>query len=251
MNLRSLLTRHTEDAIVSKWSVPKGQKATVTFKNVFKTLGGFPKVVGIKDRAFAKAHVFDTGEPPMNILQYVADFVGGEIMVSPHGNTVLQPYKSPAAKKKGVTHSIVANATSVIRPGLDITNSIKEIPNRVVCVFEEIDSQQRVTQYVGKAALAKTEPRSYQNTGKWVTRYYKLTNAKKPYVANLNAKAASYLKSLNNKNVYYEFDTYYQPIEIGEVIRLKYDEITVYGLVTDIDLNLTIGAQMHVKIRKV
>lgn len=59
------------------------------------------------------------------------------------------------------------------------------------------------------------------------------------------------MKSLNHKTIYYEFETYYQPIEIGEVIQLKYDNITVNGLVTDIELNLTIGAPMRVKIRKV
>jgi hypothetical protein len=251
VNLRSMLTRHTEDALVNKWAIPKGQKATVTFKNVFKSLGGFPRISGIKDRAFSKQHVFDTGETPMVVLQYVAEYVNGEVTVNSHGNTVLQPYRSPAAKKKGVTHSIIANATSVIRPGLDITNSLKEIPNRVVCVYDEAGTNGAVTQHVGRAALAKKEPRSYQNIGKWVTKYYKLTNVKKPYVKNLNARAATYLKSLNHKNVYYEFDTYYQPIEIGEVVRLKYDDIGVYGLVTDIDLSLSVGASMHVKIRKV
>ena len=80
---------------------------------------------------------------------------------------------------------------------------------------------------------------------------YCILNCKKPYKKNLQAQAKKYLKSLNNKKVYYEFDTYYQPIEIGEVIQLKYDNIVVNGLVSDIDLSLSVGANMRVKIRKV
>ena len=88
-------------------------------------------------------------------------------------------------------------------------------------------------------------------TGRWITTYYSISNCKKPYKKNLQAQAKKYLKSLNNKKVYYEFDTYYQPIEIGEVIQLKYDKIVVNGLVSDIDLSLSVGANMRVKIRKV
>lgn len=250
VSLRSLLARHIDDVTVQKWTLSKNKKASDCFKGVFSALGGFPLISGITDKKIQKQYVFDVGVTPMSILQYIADYVGGEITVNPHGQTVLQKYISPANKKKSISHYITANAKSVIRAGLDISNSLKEIPNRVVCVFEE-QSGNRTIQHIGKAALDSKEPRSYQKTGKWVTVYYSISNCKKPYVQNLQAKAKQYLRSLNNKTVYYEFDTYYQPVEIGEVIQLKYDNITVNGLVSDIDLELAIGANMHIKIRKV
>ena len=250
ITLRSMLARHVDDVTIQKWTLSKNKWATKCYKEVFKALGGFPKISGISDKKLSNQHIFDTGVKPMEILQYIADYVGGEITVNSHGQTVLQPYLSAGKKKKAIEHYIYANKSSVIQPGLEISNSLKEIPNRVVCVFEERNNQE-TTQYIGKAALAANEARSYQKIGKWITKYYKLTNCKKPYVKNLNAKAAQYLASLNHNKIYYEFQTYYQPIHIGEVIVLKYDNISVYGLVTDIDLNLSIGAQMRVKIRKV
>lgn len=250
ISLRSLLARHIDDLTVQKWTLAKGKKASLCFKNVFKALGGFPIINGIPDKKLQKQYVFDVGVAPMEILQYIADYVGGEITVNPKGQTVLQKYQTPANKKKNISHYITANAKSVLQSGLDISNSIKEIPNRVVCVFET-QSGNRTVQYVGKAALAAKEARSYQKIGKWVTVYYSISNCKKPYVKNLKAKAKQNLAKLNHKTIYYEFDTYYQPIEIGEVIQLKYDDITVNGLVSDIEMDLSVGANMHIKIRKV
>lgn len=217
---------------------------------MFKTLGGGYRIDGAKNVKLNKAQVFDVGTSPMTILQWIADACDGEVAVDTHGRTILRPYKTPATKKKNVTHKLLANKESVILPGLDVTNSLKETPNRVVCVYEETNGR-TTNQYKGAAALASTEPRSHQNIGRWITKYYKLNSCSKPYVANLQKRAKTYLAQNNNKSIYYEFDTFYQPIEIGEVIKLTYDTTTVYGLVTNIDLDLSIGATMHVKIRKV
>ncbi len=250
LELRSTLARHIDDTIAQKWSLSKGKTVSACYKDIFKSLGGTPKIEGIKDVKLSKTVVFDVGSSPMSILQKIADSCGGEIAVSPHGHTILRPYRKPADKKKSIAHTIVANKNSVILPGLDISNSIKEIPNRVVCVFDHQNGK-KVTQYIGKAALAANEPRSYQNTGRWITKYYKVTSAGKPYQQWLNNRAKTLLAQANTKTIYYEFDTYYQPIEVGEVIELRYDNISITGLVSNIDLNLSVGAKMHVKIRKV
>jgi hypothetical protein len=63
--------------------------------------------------------------------------------------------------------------------------------------------------------------------------------------------AAEILQTANSKIVYYEFNTYFQPVDIGEVIDFKYDDIVCKGLISDIDLDLSIGAPMKLKIRKV
>lgn len=250
LNLRSLLARHIDDVVVKKWSLSKNKRIAECYKDVFKALGGFPLINGVKNKKITKQHIFDVGTTPMEILQYIADYSNAEIVVNSLGQTVLQPYKSPVNKAKSISHIVTANSTSVIKAGLDITNSIKEIPNRVVCTYEQ-SSGRTSTMYIGKAALDSKEKRSKQKIGRWITQYYQVTNLSKPYVKNLKAKAAKYLKSLNHKKIYYEFETYYQPIEIGEVIRLKYDDIDVKGLVTDIDLDLSVGATMRIKIRKV
>lgn len=250
LDLRSLLARHIDDTTSVRWTLNKNTYTATAFRNVFTTLGGWYRIDGAKNVKLNKNQVFDVGVTPMSILQWIAKTCGGEVGVSTHGQTILRPYKSPGTKKKNITHTVIANKESVILPGLDIHNSMKEIPNRTVCVFEETNGNSTTT-YTGVAALAASDPRSYQKIGRWVTRYYKLNSCGKPYATNLKKKAKTYLESANNKIIYYEFDTYYQPIELGEVIKLTYDNITVCGLVSEINLSLSVGAKMHVKIKKV
>ena len=249
LQLRSLLARHIDDVIDRKWTLTKDTLSSDCYKNVFSALGGFPVIDGIKDKKLNSTIVFDVGSTPISILQYIADYCNGQISVNPHGQTVISNYNSIDERKRNIAHVITAKENSIIKSGLDISNSIKESPNRVVCVYNQTVGNSTV-QYIGRAALDAKESRSFQNTGRWITKYYSLTNCGKPYEANLNAIAKSYLAALN-KTIYYEFDSYYQPIKTGQVITLKYDDILVNGLVTDIDLNIGIGAQMHVKIKKV
>ena len=165
IDLRSTLARHIDDVTVCKWTLAKGKKVSDLYKAVFKSLGGFPKIEGIKDVTLKQTHIFDTGTSPMEILQYLADACGGEIAVNSHGQTVLRPYTSPKNKAKSIKHNLTANAQSVILSGFDIQNSYKETPNRVVCVYEEGSGDDTV-QYTGVAALNANENRSYQKIGK-------------------------------------------------------------------------------------
>lgn len=248
--LRSTLARHIDDLTKVRWTLNKNTWTANDWKSVFSSLGGKYQIKGAKNVKLNKAQVFDVGTKPMAILQWIANACGGEVTVDTHGRTILQPYYSASTKKKNATKEVVANKDSVILPGVDISNSIKEIPNRVVCVFKETKNN-RTTTYKEVAALASTERRSYQNIGRWITKYYELNSCSKPYNKTLQKKAKTYLAQNNTKEIYYEFRTYYQPISIGEVIKLTYDKITVYGIVTNIDLDLSIGAPMRVKIRKV
>jgi hypothetical protein len=104
---------------------------------------------------------------------------------------------------------------------------------------------------LGIATLAPEEPRSFENIGKYITQYESASNVKSPVKANLQKLAAQTLQQLNSNTVYYEFTTYFQPIDIGQVIEFKYDDTSVTGLVSDIDLTLAVGLPMRVKIRRV
>lgn len=246
IELRSMLARHIDDLTIQKWTLAKNKKVSELYKEVFTALGGFPVIDGIRDITLDKAIVFDVGVKPMEILQYLADLVGGEITVSSHGQTVLRNYRTPAEKALDINTIIEANGESVVKPGIDISNSWSEIPNRVCCV-QEVSGKQ----YIGVAALSPDESRSYNNLGRWITEFYKVSNIKAPYVDNLKKLSAEYLQQLNSKTIYYEFSSYFQPVDIGEVIEFKYDDIAIKGLISDIDLDLEVGASMRLKVRKV
>lgn len=156
-----MLARHIDDLTIQKWTLAKNKMASDCYKDIFTALGGFPIIDGIRDVKIAKAIVFDVGVKPMEILQYIADMVGGEITVSSHGQTVLRNYRLPAEKAMDVNTVIAANGESVVKPGIDISNSWNEIPNRVCCLTEAGGKQ-----YIGVAALASDESRSFDNLGK-------------------------------------------------------------------------------------
>ncbi|MGN0038177.1 MAG: hypothetical protein ACI36Y_03450 [Coriobacteriales bacterium] len=254
LTLRSALARHVDDVLATQWKVRKGRKFSNEYKAVFKALGGWGRIAGVRDGTASKNKVFDVGETPMSVLQYLADCVGGEIAVSPLGHTVLQPYRRPSAKAKDAVAAIQADASSVIVSGVDITNSLKEIPNRVVCTYTRTEAKKKTT-YVGKAALSSKEARSYQRIGKWVTQHYTVDEVSGKTAASiksfLSSKAKAKLEKLNSKRVFYEFECYYQPIEIGQVIKLVYGDISVKGLVTNLDIDIGVGAKMKVRIRRV
>ena len=252
--LRSALARHVDDCLATQWKVRKGRKFSDEYKAVFKALGGWGKIDAARDGTASKNKVFDVGESPMAVLQYLAYCVDGEIAVSPLGHTVLQPYRRPSAKAKDSTATIQAGASSVVVSGVDITNSLKEIPNRVVCTYTRTEGKKKTT-YVGKAALSSKEARSYSRIGKWVTQHYQVSEVSGTTAASirkfLGSKAKAKLEKLNSKHVFYEFQCYYQPIQIGEVIKLVYGDIFVKGLVTNLDITIGVGAKMKVRMRQV
>ena len=250
LNLRSLLARYIDDVTSKKWTLKQGETVQEMYKHVFQYHGGFPQITGVKNAKLTKTYVFDAGVSPMKILQYIADFAGGEIVVDENGRTVLQKYNTPGVKAKNITHTIKADANSVILPGVEMSNTLKEVPNKVVCVFNKTEDDYTFT-YVGSAVLDESDPHSKQNIDRYITKFYALNNCKKPYQKTLEDMAVKYLKKLNHNYTYYEFDCYFQPIHIGEVIYLEYDNIKVKGLITDIDMDLALGGKMHVKIRKV
>lgn len=64
-------------------------------------------------------------------------------------------------------------------------------------------------------------------------------------------RGISSTEKLNTKRVFYEFECCYQPIEIGQGIKLVYGYISVKGLVTNLDITIGVGAKMKVRMRQV
>ena len=56
-------------------------------------------------------------------------------------------------------------------------------------------------------------------------------------------RGISSTEKLNTKRVYYEFECCYQPIEIGQGIKLVYGDLSVKGLVTNIDIDIGVGGE--------
>ena len=243
IKLKSTLCRYTEDTLIKNFPFRKGNKLSAYFKYAVKLFGKWGRIEGaLANRKIKKTNIVKLGQKPIQVLQYIADKSEGQITVDSHGVCVLKRYIEPSQKE--VSYIISADEDSVITSSLGITSSFQEAPNRVMA-YTQVDKKV----YKGFAELAKSDSRSKNNMGRYITKTIQVSGAKKPYKKNLAKRARQELIEANTIRTFYEFETYYQPIELGEVIQLNYGNISVNGLVSDIDLNIGAGAKMKVKMR--
>jgi len=194
------------------------------------------------------------------------------------------------AKKEKVAE-IETDAKSLLVNGVDKENSIKTIPNRVCAsyTYEIIVSEQK--QYkdkntgqtktktvktlkkvtvLGKAKLAGVH--SKDKIGRWITHYYTINEIAEPKATQIGVgkkyrtkqeyyqkmatkKAKAKLKEVageKNKITYYTINTTYQPLKVGDIVKVNYGgKIKFKGFVHDIDLDLSVGLPMTVRVKKV
>ena len=139
---------------------------------MFKVLGGKYEIINMKPYTKKKNKIFAAGTPVMEVLEYIAKMGSDcEITVNSHGKTVLQNYETPQTKAKNIKHTLIADEKSVVRTVLDISNSLKEIPNRAVFAYEE----------------TKTE--TYQKNGKTKTKHTSVTHLGKATLSSKHARS--------------------------------------------------------------
>lgn len=246
--LNSMLSRYADDKLPKNWTLRKGHTYAQCFQRVIKSFGGWGGLQSFHPTAKVKKnHVFKVGDSVLSVLQHIADNCGGELGITPNGKVVMRKKRSTATLRKASPDYVITTAKdSVVKQGLEITNTIKEIPNRVVCVYSENKKN-----YTGCAVLAAKEARSHSNIKRWITQVYQVTNCKKPYETYLKKKAKSKLRAANHKHVNYTFECFYQPVSLGDLIELHYGDISVRGVVRSIEMDLSVGVSMKITIRKV
>lgn len=256
ITLRSVLARFADDKMTGNFTIPKGASAIAYFKKMFQWNGGQYAIKGVKDRKVSANQVFEWGKSPMEPLQWLADFLGAQITEDPHGRVVLQPYVTPG--KKPVSYTIPVGTRSVTLPGVDIGNDMFGTTNRATVRYKWTEQYQSggKTESREKAiiATAKASPASAisrEKAGRFITETYELTSLNPKTQANANKIAATKLKQASGTTVKYVFNCFYLPIQIGQVVRFRYDKIDIDGLVTDVDLSLEPGVPMTVTLRKV
>lgn len=255
--LHGVLWRFLDDELAKAFTIKKGSSALAAFKNVFKMLGGQYKIVGVKDRKPGSNVVFTRGQCPMDILQWVAKYLGAELTCDSHGRIVLQKYVPPG--KKPVKYTAPSGASSVTLPGVDIRNTAAGTTNRVSVGFTWTEQKQQDghivnidKSLVGVANVAAKSVISRQKAGRYITRCYDLEALTPRTQARINSIAKTYLKQASGTTVSYTFRTVsYLPIKIGDVVTLKYDsKLKATGLARVIEYDLSAGLPMKIEVRE-
>ena len=202
----------------------------------------------MQNKAFTKTSVFEFGEKPLSVLQYIADFLGAEIVTDTHGRIVMQKYFPPA--QKPVSYTFPEGENALIISGLDIEDSANGTPNRVAVRHQWQDGNVD-KQIFGAAVLSGSSPISATNQNRWITKTYDIQDMSPRTQAKADALAQNYLTQATATSISYEFESFYVPISTGDVVRFRYDNFSVDGLVTNIDMDIAPGAKMKIKVRQV
>lgn len=100
------------------------------------------------------------------------------------------------------------------------------------------------------AVLPDSSPISKAKRGRYITSYEKITDLNPRTQANLQKKANAKLLELASRSAYYEFESYFLPIQIGDVVKFRYGSKDYKCMVSEIDMSLDIGARMKVRLLK-
>lgn len=123
---------------------------------------------------------------------------------------------------------------------------------------------------VGKAQVKSNSPYHYSKMGRWKTEVFeytkKLSASKMDTAAKresqfakvkkeADSKAATKLSSLTSSKKKYIIDCFYMPIKCGQVVEFEYVasgiSLHVQAMVTNIEMNLSVGARMKVTLKHV
>ena len=154
-------------------------------------------------------------------------------------------------------YTITANSSSVIDGPVKISTMMQDAPNMAICQYTWHKANGDVEEMYGRAVLKDKERRSIKNLGRRIVDYQKITDlplrgdteaqVRAHIQRRLNSKAEITLRNKNERYDIYEFTCYYQPIHIGERLGFNFGNLKDWGIITNISLDIGVGAKMTVK----
>lgn len=298
IELRSVLAQYTDDKLRDAFTIGKNKSLKAELKRLVSAVGGGKYAVSsnVKDKKASAATAFEIGKAPMEVVQSIADSLGGQVTVKADGRMYIDQYLAPG--KKTCAWRLPAGERSVTLPGVEIEDDGSSVPNRV---SYKCTASWKQTEYVldkkgnktkhtsgsnkgkyktktvnksaiitGRAQVGSTSPLHFNNRGRWVTENYAMTqnlgtkgldsttalnNQLVELQKEMNKKAAAKLTSISSRTRKYVIETYYLPVECGEVVEFEYVasgmNLHVQAMITAIELTLEKGARMKITLRHV
>lgn len=298
LNLRSLLAQYIDDKLRDNFTIGKNKSYKAELKRLVSVVGGGKyRISGdVKDKKCPKAKAFEYGKAPMEVLQSIADSLGGQVGTDANGYMTLKPYITPA--KKSLALKLPKGGYSVTLPGVDISDNLSTATNRVaykcICSWKQteyvLDKKGNREKYTsgankgkyktkkvnktrvitGRAQVSPTSSLHYSKRGRWVSEIFEIkrdlgtkglnstTALNKKFAeiqTEMNRKAASKLSSVSARVRHYTIESYYLPVEIGQVVEFEYVasgiNLHVQAMVLSVDMTLGAGARMKITLKHV
>lgn len=220
IELRSVLAQYIDDKLYYAFTIGKNKSLKAELKRLVNAVGGGKYAVSsnVKDKKRSTAAAFEIGKAPMEVLQSIADSLGGQVTVKPDGRMYIDQYLAPG--KKTCAWRLPSGEYSVTLPGVEIEDDGSSVPNRVayrctaswkqtVYVTDKKGNREKYTSgknkgkyktktekksksITGRAQVGKSSKLHFNNRGRWVTENYSCTK-------DLGTKGLNSTKELEKK----------------------------------------------------
>lgn len=232
IELVSTLARYTDDVLQTGFTIGKNKTYKAEFARLLKkesTGGKYKFGTNVANKICTSAIAHEKGQPTMDVIQCVADGLGGRVDVDERGTLVIEKYFAPS--KKTCTLKLPTGNYSVILPNVEIEEAKSEMPNRIAyhCevswsqkeyVLDKNGKKQKYTSgenkgkyktktvtkkktIVGKAQVKSTSPIHYSKRGRWTTQVFsytkKVSASKMDTAAKREKQFADIKKEANSK----------------------------------------------------
>lgn len=217
--LRGMLAKFLDDELFYTFTIGKDKTYKAELKRLITNMDGgrYSVHTDVKDKTCPEAKAFEAGESPMDVIQHIADALGGQVGVSNIGRLEISKYLVPA--KRTCDFKLPSGQYSVVEPEVGFEDDFATLPNRVACRCEvswkqtvyALDKNNNKQVYksgdkkgqyktkteikkklvVGRAVVAKTSELHHSKRGRWVTKNYE-------YTWRLKAKGLNDTKALND-----------------------------------------------------
>lgn len=275
LELKSMLQQYIGDKLRTGFTIGKNKSYKAEMKRLIKGIGGgtYGFGSGVDDKKCLKATAFEVGRSPMEVIQSIADSLGGQVGVNANGKMVINKYKTPG--KKTCTLKLPKGSYSVIKSPVEISDNVNTAVNRVAyrCTVSwkqveyVLDKKGNRVKYtsgankgkyktktvnksrdiIGRAQVNTSSPLHRNKTGTWRSEIYDckkdIGTKKLGTTAELNKKLAEIQAEMNAKaatklsNVAYR-QTYY-------VIECSYLPVEI-GQVVEFERTQS-GLNLHVQ----
>lgn len=280
LELRSMIARYIDDLTVKPKTYKEGTKVQKALEYILKnSYGGRWEIKGFTNKdVFDNDFVVKEGQTRLSEIKQVLEdkFNHGDVYVDSKGKVIIEKDNWGKKCKEKPKWSFYSNENSTIMEGVEVGSTLNEIPNRFILGHtystektvqktnkkgETVEEKKTVQHYVaGIAKLEDSDLRSKKELHRFVSEFKTQQKLNKKYStksekrARLKRLAKLHLEARTKFRYYYEFETFYKPIQLNDVIHFDYGsshKMKFNGIVSEIHLDLDIGAPMRVKVRRI
>ena len=281
LELRSMIARYMDDLTVKQKPFKEGQTIKSALEYVFKnTYGGRWELKGFTNKdVFDNDFVVKAGITRLSMIRQILEdkYNHGDVYVDCYGKVIVEKDNWAKKCKEQPKWAFYSNENSTIMEGVECGTTLYEIPNRFILGHSyttekkvqkknkkgEIVEETKTTNHFvsGAAELEPSDVRSRTSIHRWVSEYKEQSKLnKRKYTTRAEKKkrlrhlAKLHLEGASKFRYYYEFETFYKPINLNDVVHFDYGsshKMKFNGIVSEIKIDLEVGARMKVKLRRI